>query len=93
MVSIVHHDVDHGIHHGILHMTASTMASSDGGLVSNVHPNMYYGVCNHGITMVMKEKNKSYTPWREGPDDRWILYKIVIHMNVLIHSIIKCPLH
>ena len=35
------------------------------------------------------------TPWREGqgPDDRWIQYKVVIHMNVLLHSIIICPLH
>ena len=37
-------------------------------------------------------QNKSYTPWREGPDDRWIQYKIII-MNVLLHSIIICPLH
>ena len=33
-------------------------------------------------------KIKSCTPWRGGPDDRWIQYKIVIHINVLIsHSI------
>ena len=32
--------------------------------------------------VLAKVLNKSYTPWREGPDDRWIQYKNFIHMNV-----------
>ena len=42
--------------------------------------------------IVIRWDNKSYTPWREDPGDRWSQYKIVIHMNVLLHSIIICPL-